>query len=247
MHYSVIVADPPVPYAGWTGHPVAEKYDLMTWDMLYNLGPYIRYVAARDSVLFLWTCPPLLVETMELVRRWGFSYKTKAFTWCKLYPTGTHFFVGMGFWTQANTEDVWLCSRGNPRRRNKNVAQMLATLETPAIIAPNVRHSQKPENVQDRIERLIAGPYLELFARRHRPGWTCIGNELDGLDIRESLMQVANDEILPICERSIEQAMLDLRPAPVSAADDEAEATTGAKERDGCADDDGDGGLTNPR
>lgn len=200
MKYPVILADPPVPYAGWTGHPVADKYDLMTWDKLYNLGPYVRQVAARDCVLFLWICPPLLVETVELVRRWGFQYKTKAFTWCKLYPTGTRFFVGMGFWTQANTEDAWLCTRGHPRRQNKDVAQLLATLEgdaTPGVIAPNVRHSQKPEAVQDRIERLLSGPYLELFARRRRDGWTCIGNELDGLDIRESLTRIASDQELP--------------------------------------------------
>lgn len=195
--YPVIVIDPPVPYAGWTGYPVEKQYRLMTWDDLKGLAPLIHDVAERDCVLFLWTCPPLLVETLEMVQSWGFTYKTKAFTWCKLYPTGSNFFVGMGFWTQANTEDVWLCTRGQPHRRNKNVAQLLATLEsteTPAVIAPNVRHSQKPENVQDRIERLLEGPYLELFARRQRDGWTCLGNEIDGLDIRGSLARLASDE-----------------------------------------------------
>jgi len=219
MRYPVILVDPPVPYAGWTGHPVAEKYDLMTWDDLYNLAPYIKRIVARDCVLFLWTCPPLLIETIELVRRWGFQYKTKAFTWCKLYPTGSHFFVGMGFWTQANTEDVWLCTRGAPRRRTKDVAQMLATLEahpgeTPAVIARNVRHSQKPEAIQDRIERLLAGPYLELFARRQRPGWACLGNEVDGLDIRESLARLAHGDMpAALASAATEQTTLDLEAA----------------------------------
>jgi len=198
--YPVIVIDPPVPYAGWTGHPVEKQYALMTWDDLKGLAPLIHDVAAPDCVLFLWTCPPLLVETLDLVQSWGFQYKTKAFTWCKLYPTGSNFFVGMGFWTMANSEDVWLCTRGHPKRRNKDVAQLLATLEspeTPAVIAPNVRHSQKPEDIQNRIERLLDGPYLELFARRERPGWTCLGNEIDGLDIRESLRLLAHGETIP--------------------------------------------------
>lgn len=48
-------------------------------------------------------------------------------------------------------------------------------------------HSRKPEDVQDRIEQLFDGPYVELFARRQRSGWLCLGNEIDGLDIRDSL------------------------------------------------------------
>lgn len=210
MKYPVLLADPPVPYAGWTGYPVAEQYSLMTWDDLKALGPLIRDVAMPNSVLFLWICPPLLVETLDLVQAWGWQYKTKAFTWCKLYPTGSNFFVGMGYWTMANSEDVWLCTRGKPQRQNKDVAQLLATIETETVIAPNVRHSQKPEGIQDRIERLLAGPYLELFARRQRHGWTCLGNEVDGLDIRESLARVARDEVLPVVRQTTEQAVMEL-------------------------------------
>lgn len=55
---------------------------------------------------------------------------------------------------------------------------------------------------------LYAGPYLEIFARRHRPGWTCIGNELDGLDIRESLALVAADQALPRISPLIQQCHL---------------------------------------
>lgn len=198
MQYKAIVIDAPVPYAGWTGYPVEDKYSLMTWDDLKALGPLVKRVAARDVVLFLWICPPLLVETLDMVQAWGFTYKTKAFTWVKLYPTGTNFFVGMGHWTMANSEDVWLCTLGSPKRHNKDVAQILATIEPQTIIAPNLRHSQKPEAVQDRIERLVPGPYLELFARRPRPGWTCVGNELDGLDIRDALGRLAAGQPLPV-------------------------------------------------
>jgi N6-adenosine-specific RNA methylase IME4 len=59
------------------------------------------------------------------------------------------------------------------------------------------RHSEKPPEVHDRIERLVSGPWLELFGRRPRTGWQVVGNELDGLDIRESLARLARDEQLP--------------------------------------------------
>lgn len=212
MRFPVIIADPPVPYAGWTGYPVSDQYRLLMWEDLKALKEPILSVAADDCVLFLWICPPLLVETLDMVQSWGFTYKTKAFCWCKLYPTGSNFFVGMGHWTMANSEDVWLLTRGHPQRQNKDVAQLLATLEQGpmTVIAPNVRHSQKPEGVQDRIGRLLAGPYLELFARRQRPGWTCLGNEIDGLDIHESLARLANDEELPTVEVTHRQGQLDL-------------------------------------
>lgn len=214
MKYPVIVADPPVPFETWGKRPggidsrAAEAhYNTMTWQDLFGIGDAVRSVAADDCVLFLWLCQPLLRETMAMARRWGFRYKTKAFSWCKTYLNGTGFFVGMGYWTRANTEDVLLFTRGNPSRTSKGVYQLLATLEAdpysvPAVIAPMTRHSEKPEEVQNRIERLVDGPYLEVFARRRRPGWTCIGNELDGLDIRDSLARLAADAPLPVVERA---------------------------------------------
>jgi N6-adenosine-specific RNA methylase IME4 len=206
MQYPVILADPPVPFETWgkSHSPAARKYgaaaehySLMTWDDLSALAPLIQDVAAPDSVLFLWMCQPLLVETLRMAEAWGYTYKTKAFSWVKLRPTGgLTFHVGMGYWTRANTEDVLLFTRGNPARVRKDVYQVLATLEatpheTPAVIAPMGRHSAKPAEVQDRVERLMAGPYLELFARKQRPGWACLGNEIDGKDIRDALRDLA--------------------------------------------------------
>ena len=200
MKYPVILADPPVPFQTWGKRPggtdsrtAASKYSVMSWDDLAALGPHIQAVAAPDAALFLWICQPLLMETLRMAEAWGFTYKTKAFSWVKLRPgMGATFHVGMGYWTRANTEDVLLFTRGSPRRVRKDVSQMIATLEaapaeTPAILAPLGRHSAKPEGVQDAIERLVAGPYIELFARRQRRDWTCLGNEIDGLDIRDAL------------------------------------------------------------
>lgn len=220
MQYPVILADPPVPFETWGKRPggidsrtADAHYNVMTWRELFDLGDSIRAVASDDCVLFLWLCQPLLRETLTMARRWGFRYKTKAFAWCKTYLASSSFFVGMGYWTRANTEDVLLFTRGNPQRISKSVYQLFATLErtpyqVPAVVAPMTRHSEKPEEVQDRIERLVDGPYLELFARRCRTNWTTIGNELDGLDIKESLARVANDQTLPVVRQTNEQMEL---------------------------------------
>lgn len=221
MKYNVILADPPVPFEVWGKRPggtdsrsAEAHYSTMTWADLNGLGDAVQSVAADDCCLFLWMCQPLLIETLEMAKAWGFEYKTKAFSWCKTYTGRASFFVGMGYWTRANTEDVLLFTRGNPRRNRKDVYQLLATLETdpystPAVIAPMTRHSEKPTEVHDRIERLVGGPYLELFGRKPRAGWQVAGNEVDGLDIRESLTKLANDEPLPVVAQSEEtQALL---------------------------------------
>jgi len=208
MQYKVISLDPAWPYDRTAGQGVANKqYSLMTWRDLYTLRPYLHAVAAPDCAVFLWTTAPLLMEISDCVRVWGFRFITKAFCWVKTSKDGAIFF-GIGSYTASNTEDVWLLSNGTPKRRTADISQIVPTVETEAIVAPMGRHSKKPEAVQDRIERLMEGPYLEVFARRARPGWTCIGNELDGLDIRESLSRLAADEPLPVVQNDIEQADL---------------------------------------
>jgi len=200
MKFKVITLDPPWPYDRTSGQGVANtQYSLMTWDDLYALGPLIKAVAAPDCAIFMWTTAPLLIETVDMVRAWRLRYVTKAFSWVKTYTSGGIFF-GIGSYTASNTEDVWLLSNGTPKRKNKDVSQIVPTVED-AVVAPMGRHSRKPEEIQDRIERLLPGPYLEIFARRRRDGWACVGNELDGLDIRESLMRLAQDAPLPVIER----------------------------------------------
>ena len=198
MRFPVITLDPPWPYDRTSGQGVANKqYSLMTWDDLYALGPLIKAVAAENCAIFMWTTAPL-------VRAWRLRYITKAFSWVKTYRDGAIFF-GIGSYTASNTEDVWLLSNGTPQRRAKDVSQVLPTYD--AIVAPMGRHSKKPEEMQDRVERLFEGPYLEIFARRRRPGWTCLGNELDGLDIRESLARIAKDGPLPMVAPALPETL----------------------------------------
>ena len=81
--------------------------------------------------------------------------------------------TGMGYWTRSNAELCLLATRGNPMRMNADVNQIVMT--------PRLAHSEKPDEVYDRIRRLVSGPYLEMFARKEREGWDAWGNEAPGL------------------------------------------------------------------
>jgi N6-adenosine-specific RNA methylase IME4 len=208
MQYNVITLDPPWEYERTAGQGVANKqYGLMGWDALRSLGPLLHSLAAPNCAVFLWTCAPLLMETAELVKAWDFRYITKAFSWLKTYPDGSYF-VGLGSHTRGNTEDVWLLSNGTPRRKNTDVYQIIPTMEREAIQAPLNRHSEKPAEFYRRVERYLDGPYLEVFGRKRRDGWDAVGNELDGLDVREALARLAADEALPVVKHAISQPIL---------------------------------------
>lgn len=208
--YAVIVADPPVPFNTYTGPSLptrrlrqasaASHYELMSWLAIHALGEHIQAVAADDCALFLWVCNPHIPQMVKVLDSWGFTFKSVAFVWVKLNTKAFTPFSGLGYWTRSNTEQLWLATRGKVERLAKDVRQLQEVFEQPdptALHLPRHRHSQKPERFQDEIERLVPGPYLELFARRRRPGWACIGNELDGLDITESLALVRDGQPLP--------------------------------------------------
>lgn len=187
-HYGAILADPPWVFNSlWGGRPkkignnypsraIEQHYDLMEDDVLAALP--VGDLAAPDCVLFMWTCWPTLQRSFAVLEAWGFQYKTCAFSWTKAHAGQVEMFqddikphMGMGYWTRANTEPCLLATRGKPKRLNADVRQ--------AIIAPKREHSRKPDGIHERIERVVAGPYLELFARQRRPGWDVWGNEVD--------------------------------------------------------------------
>ena len=168
--YAVILADPPWRFELWSdkGDRVAENhYPTMVADDIAALP--VADLAADDCSLFLWAVMPQLPEALSLIEAWGFEYKTCAFTWVKTTLDGTKARPGMGYWTRANAELCLLATRGSPRRINADVEQV--------ILEPRREHSRKPDAVAERIERLVAGPYLELFCRYPRPGWTAWGNQ----------------------------------------------------------------------
>ena len=132
----------------------------------------VAQLAADDSALFLWGVWPELDGAREVIKAWGFDYKTAGFVWIKtVSEENDALFTGMGYWTRANSEPCLIATRGSPTRMARDVHQI--------VIAPVGEHSVKLEEVRRRIERLLIGPYLELFARRPVKGWTVWGQELE--------------------------------------------------------------------
>lgn len=177
--YRVILADPPWGFQCWDGKDKkvasrgsATPYDTMEMDEIAALP--VSEIAAPDCVLFIWIVWPTMPEALKVMDAWGFAYKTCAFTWLKADPyrmwtLEEDVYMGLGYWTRANSEVCLLGTRGKTRRRDNSVRQ--------GIVEPKRQHSRKPDCVYERIERLVEGPYLELFARTTRSGWDSWGNE----------------------------------------------------------------------
>jgi N6-adenosine-specific RNA methylase IME4 len=144
-------------------------------------------LAAEHCVLFLWAVDPMLPEAIEIGRAWGFTYKTIAFYWAKLRREGSTrhllhdepdhklFPMGTGYWTRSNPEPCLLFTRGHPKRKSAAVRKLL--------ISERREHSRKPDEAYQRIEALVDGPYIELFARQRYPGWSQWGNQQDLLEV----------------------------------------------------------------
>jgi N6-adenosine-specific RNA methylase IME4 len=169
--YGAILADPPWNHDAWERggdrHP-SRHYDVMNVAAIAQWP--VPLLAASHCALFCWACLPLMHAALQLIEEWGFDYRTTAFMWVKTNPVAGSLAWGCGAWTRANPEPCLLATRGAPKRRNADVHSV--------IVAPRREHSRKPDEVYARIEALVDGPYLELFARQERPGWDSFGNEV---------------------------------------------------------------------
>jgi len=174
--YDVILADPPWSFDVWNkdtgnGRSPISHYPTMTIDELCSLP--IKEFASDNCALFLWCVWPSIFEFVPpLLDAWGFAYKTKAFTWIKSQKSGFGFFMGMGYYARANDEPCLLAVKGKMPVVDKGVLSI--------IYSPIREHSRKPDEQYAKIERLYPNMnYLELFARRKRPGWDSWGNEIE--------------------------------------------------------------------
>ena len=168
--YNIILIDPAWTYkdkalAGNRG--AGCKYNLMTTEDIKQLP--INSIADDDCVLFCWVTYPKLNEVFDVIKAWGFEYKTVAFTWVKKYKNGDNF-MGMGRWTRANAEVCLLCTKGKPKRVSASVRQVIETIPE--------RHSKKPDIVREKIVELCGDlPRIELFARERVENWDCWGDD----------------------------------------------------------------------
>ena len=172
--YNIIYADPPWRYKAWSAkgnyRSPESHYPTMKTEDICALP--ISEIAADDCILFLWATFPNLPAAFEVIKAWGFTYKTVAFTWVKTCRKSPGYFVSLGHWTRANAEICLLATKGNPRRVSKSVRQL--------IVSPVQRHSQKPGEARERIVELLGDlPRIELFAREKTEGWAAWGNEVE--------------------------------------------------------------------
>lgn len=175
--FRTVMADPPwrlMGGNGWKGGASRPlPYPTLSVDAIAALD--VRHFCAADSNLFLWVPNRYVEQAYHVARCWGFKPST-LLVWCKPI-TGS----GLGGTFRLNTEFMLFARRGS--------LKALDTIGQSAFHWPRQRrHSQKPEQAIDLIERVSPGPLLELFARRARLGWSYAGNqslgdvEIDGLD-----------------------------------------------------------------
>ncbi len=171
--FFTILADPPWRFENRTGKMAPEhqrllRYPTMTMEEIFEL-PVNRLAAARAH-LYLWVPNALISEGLEVMKRWGFTYKTNL-VWYKIRKDGGPDGRGVGFYFRNVTELVLFGIRGSMRTLDAGRTQ------TNVLSTRKREHSRKPDELYDIIEDCSPGPYLELFARHPRKGWAQWGNE----------------------------------------------------------------------
>ena len=170
--FGTILADPPWRFHNRTGRIAPEyrrlhRYPSLGFEEIMSLP--VQELAHAHSHLYLWVPNALIQEGLEVMKRWGFKYKTNL-VWYKVRKDGGPDGRGVGFYFRNVTELVLFGVRGNKRTFNPGRTQV--------NVIPTRRreHSRKPDELYDIIEQCSPGPYLELFARHLRNGWIQWGN-----------------------------------------------------------------------
>lgn len=174
QRFSTVLADPPWQFKNRTGkiapeHKRLNRYDTMTLDDICNL-PVEQCVEERAH-LYLWVPNALLPDGLRVMREWGFNYKSNII-WHKIRKDGGSDGRGVGFYFRNVTEVILFGVRG------KNVRTLQPGRSQVNMIQSRKReHSRKPDEQYELIESCSWGPYLELFSRGTREGWTTWGNQ----------------------------------------------------------------------
>lgn len=198
--YKVILCDPPWSYndkalAGKRG--AGCKYEVQDLEWIKNLP--VATIADDDCALFIWVTMPHLPIVWEVLKSWGFKYKSNAFTWIKKNKKADSLFWGMGTGTRANAELCLLATKGKPKRVSAAVHSV--------VMSPIQKHSQKPDEVRKRIVDLYGDvPRIELFARDAANGfdrWGLEAPEMEKEVITEETAVIENSVVsLPVLEHN---------------------------------------------
>lgn len=173
-HYHTIYADPPWQFQNRTGkvapeHKRLNRYATMCLEDIAKLP--VSAIADEKCHLYLWVPNALLPEGLEVMRSWGFTYKTNLI-WEKVRKDGQPDGRGVGFYFRNVTEVLLFGVKGE-KNRTLDPARSQVNL----IRSVKREHSRKPDEVIALVEQCSPGPYLELFARGDRAGWDMWGNQ----------------------------------------------------------------------
>lgn len=174
--FSTILADPPWQFQNRTGkvapeHRRLSRYPTMTLDDICALP--VADLADEPAHLYLWVPNALLPEGLEVMRAWGFDYKSNLI-WRKIRKDGGSDGRGVGFYFRNVTEIILFGVRGKNARTLAPGRRQVNYLES-----RKREHSRKPDEQYEIIEACSPGPRLELFSRGARPGWEAWGNQAD--------------------------------------------------------------------
>lgn len=172
--FATILADPPWQFVNRTGkmapeHRRLSRYSTMTLPEICALP--VEQVAAQPAHLYLWCPNALLPEGLEVMKAWGFNYKSNI-VWHKVRKDGGSDGRGVGFYFRNVTELILFGVRG----KNARTLQPGRT-QVNYISSRKREHSRKPDEQYAVIESCSPGPYLELFSRGVRKKWAVWGNE----------------------------------------------------------------------
>jgi len=174
--FATILADPPWRFTNRTGkvapeHRRLSRYETMTLDEICALP--VEGIAASTAHLYLWTPNALLPDALRVMEAWGFTYKSNII-WHKIRKDGGSDGRGVGFYFRNVTEMMLFGVRGKNARTlapGRSQVNYLSTRKR--------EHSRKPDEQYPIIQSCSPGPYLELFARGERKGWSTWGNQAD--------------------------------------------------------------------
>jgi N6-adenosine-specific RNA methylase IME4 len=174
--FATLLADPPWRFQNRTGkiapeHRRLNRYGTMTLDEISALP--IAQVAADRAHLYLWVPNALLPDGLKVLAAWGFQYKSNI-VWHKVRKDGGPDGRGVGFYFRNTTELLLFGVRGKDVRTLAPGRSQVNILKT-----QKREHSRKPDEMYDIIQACSRGPFLELFARGSRPGWSTWGNQAD--------------------------------------------------------------------
>lgn len=168
--YDIIYADPPWSYRnmGNIQATANSHYKTMTLEDLKKLP--VNELARENSILFMWATFPKIDEALDLIKAWGFEYKTVGFTWVKKNKRGGGNFFGVGWYTKSNAEVCLIGVKGKAPKISNSVSSIIESIRE--------EHSKKPDIVREKIIEFSGNiPRIELFARQQVGGWDCWGDE----------------------------------------------------------------------